>query len=70
MNISANNDGKMVNLYDYFGTKANAMTQAANQYKQMAEQAADATTKAKYEAAAKQIRSCCRETQCSQGAGR
>ena len=54
VNISANNDGKMVNLYDYFGTKANAMTQAANQYKQMAEQAADATTKAKYEAAAKQ----------------
>lgn len=52
VNISANNNGKMVNLYDYFGTKANAMTQAANQYKQMAEQAADATTKAKYEAAA------------------
>ena len=54
VNISANNNGKMVNLYDYFGTKANAMTQAANQYKQMAEQTADATTKAKYEAAAKQ----------------
>ncbi len=54
VNISANNDGKMVNLYDYFGTKANAMTQLANQSKQMAEQAADPATKAKYEAAAKQ----------------
>ncbi|WP_315319887.1 hypothetical protein [Prevotella aurantiaca] len=54
VNISANIDGKMVNLYDYFGTKANAMTQAVNQYKQMAEQAADLATKAKYEAAAKQ----------------
>ena len=54
VNISANIGGKMVNLYDYFGTKANAMTQAVNQYKQMAEQAADPATKAKYEAAAKQ----------------
>lgn len=54
VNISANIGGKMVNLHDFFSTKANAMTQLANQSKQMAEQAADATTKAKYEAAAKQ----------------
>lgn len=54
VNISANIGGKMVNLHDFFSTKANAMTQLANQSKQMAEQAADPATKAKYEAAAKQ----------------
>lgn len=54
VNISANIGGKMVNLHDYFSTKANAMTQLANQSKQMAEQAADPAAKAKYEAAAKQ----------------
>ena len=54
VNISANIGGKMVNLHDFFSTKANAMTQSANQYKQMAEQTADPAAKAKYEAAAKQ----------------
>ncbi|MBF1384906.1 hypothetical protein [Prevotella aurantiaca] len=53
VNISANIDGKMVNLYDYFGTKANAMTQLAIQNTQMAAQATDPTAKAQYEAAAK-----------------
>ena len=54
VNISANINGKMVNLHDFFSTKANAMTQLANQSKQMAEQTADPAAKAKYEAAAKQ----------------
>ncbi|WP_273412479.1 hypothetical protein [Prevotella aurantiaca] len=53
VNISANIDGKMVNLYDYFGTKANAMTQLAIQNTQLAAQATDPTAKAQYEAAAK-----------------
>ncbi|GAB6959427.1 membrane protein [Prevotella aurantiaca JCM 15754] len=53
VNISANIDGKMENLYDYFGTKANAMTQLAIQNTQMAAQATDPTAKAQYEAAAK-----------------
>ena len=53
VNISANIDGKMVNLYDYFGTKANAMTQLAIQNTQMAAQATDPTAKAQYEADAK-----------------
>ena len=53
VNISANIDGKMENLYDYFSTKANAMTQLAIQNTQMAAQATDPTAKAQYEAAAK-----------------
>lgn len=53
VNISANIDGKMVNLYDYFGTKANAMTQLAIQNTQLAAQATDPTAKAQYEATAK-----------------
>lgn len=53
VNISANIDGKMVNLYDYFGTKANAMIQLAIQNTQMAAQTTDPTAKAQYEAAAK-----------------
>lgn len=53
VNISANIDGKMVNLYDYFGTKANAMTQLAIQNTQMAAQTTDPTAKAQYEATAK-----------------
>lgn len=53
VNISANIDGKMVNLHDYFGTKANAMTQLAIQNTQKAAQTTDPTAKAQYEAAAK-----------------
>lgn len=54
VNISANNNGKMVNLYDYFGTKANALTQLAIQSQQMANQATNPADKARYEGAAKQ----------------
>ena len=52
--ISANIKGQMVNLYDYFGTKANALTQLAIQSQQMANQATNPADKARYEGAAKQ----------------
>ena len=52
--ISANINGQMENLYDYFGTKANALTQLAIQSQQMANQATNPADKARYEGAAKQ----------------
>lgn len=52
--ISANIKGQMVNLYDYFGTKANALIQLAIQSQQMANQATNPADKARYEGAAKQ----------------
>lgn len=56
-NISANIDGENVNLYDYFGTKANAYEQMALLYNTQAEAATDETTKAQYEAAAQAAQS-------------
>lgn len=52
--ISANINGQMENLYDYFGSKANALTQLAIQSRQMADQATNPADKARYEGAAKQ----------------
>lgn len=56
INISANVNGEMVKMYDYFGTVAQEASNAATLYSMMASQATDAATKAQYEAAAAQYK--------------
>ena len=53
-NISANINGNMENLYDYFGDQASTYSQMGFYYKMRASEISDPTTKAKYEAVSQQ----------------